>query len=117
MTFPKRGGTAVDTRTGQAVRIAEESPGRQQWMVRPLHKDGYWTAAAFLEPGRDPHAWTYSNWILGVLLYAASVLLGYVFVLEIFDLGGSFWLAWGTAAAVTHTSLSVLLRVTGLSRP
>lgn len=117
MSFPKRGGFAKDTRTGQAVRVTEESPGGEQWMVRPLYKtDGYWVARTHLEPGRDPHAWTYPNWVLALLLFAISGVTGGLIMNQISSLGGGLLLTMSVGLCTVSTVLSFLLKVTGLYR-
>lgn len=70
MSFPKRGGHAVDKRTGAWVKVAEEGLD-DTFMVRPVYKsDGYWVRRADLTTGRDPHAWT-GRHLLGVLVVLA----------------------------------------------
>lgn len=69
----KRGGFAVDKRTGQIVKVAEI--GGRDVMVRTAYKsDGLWTDPANLRPlSKDPHPWGWTHLVrLLVVLGAAS---------------------------------------------
>lgn len=117
MTFPKRHAFATDRRTGQIVKVTEESPGGENWMVRTVYKtDGYWVRSADLEPAKDPHPWDRSRGILALVVLAVAVFSGYSTASEISALGGSWVSVVSTGAMVAFGVQCALAGLTGLVR-
>jgi hypothetical protein len=72
----KRGGFAMDSRTGQVVKVAEKGGGN--CMVRPAYKsDAYWTDESNLVQVPDPHAWKGGELVLLLFVLVACGLVGW----------------------------------------
>lgn len=117
MTFPKRNAFAKDRRTGQIVRVREESPGGTNWMVRTAYKtDGYWVGSADLEPAKDPHTWDRSKLVLFLTVLAVAFVSGWSTATEIGELGGSWVLIVSAGATSAFGVWCALVNLTGLVR-
>lgn len=118
MTFPKRGGFARDTRTGQYVRVTEEGMDGESWRVRPVYKsDGYWADRKHLDPARDPHAWGGRELFKFLIVLTATVWIGGSAGYSMRSAGMSWYDAIIYGGAVGLFTGSCLLGATGLKRP
>ncbi len=116
MSFPKRGGHAVDKRTGAWVKVAEEGLD-DTFMVKPVYKsEGYWVRRADLTTGRDPHAWT-GRHLLGMLaVLVIAVVVGWSTYRDLMDHGVGTGQVIGYVLATEGVVLIVLPRWFGLVR-
>ena len=118
MSFPKRGGHAVDKRTGAWVRVAEEGMGGDTFMVRPVYKsDGYWVRRTDLTTGRDPHIWTGRHLVGLLVVLAVTGVLAWGMYGDLADHGFAPWEALLHTLPSVACALVVLPRWLGLTRP
>lgn len=118
MSFPKRGGHAVDKRTGAWVKVAEEGMDGDTFRVRPVYKsDGYWVRRSDLTTGRDPHAWTGRHLVGLLALVAVAVLLPWGVARDLTEHGYAPWEAAWYVMPYAALVLQVGSRWTGLIRP
>lgn len=118
MTFPKRGGFARDTRTGQYVRVTEEGMGGESWMVQTVYKsDGYWVDQKHLDPARDPHAWGGRELFKLLVVLAVTAWVGGSAGYAMRSAGMDWQGVIIYATAVGLFTGSCLLGATGLRRP
>lgn len=113
----KRGGFAMDARTGQIVKVKEQ--GGRDWMVAPAYKsDAYWVEAGRLVPATDPHAWNWTHGLrfLAVLTIAALMAYGGWDTMTGHGVSAddAFWKSALPTGAVGYVAFSYLF---GLTRP